>query len=328
MKLNVKTAALSLALAALGGSQASAVDLRMLMSWDDSYSATIWIPYPYVKMVDQASNGRIKIRTLGPETVPPFEQLQPVSAGAFDLLFTHGGYHTGQTGIASAVDVVDPDPEKRRTSGVWDWVDRHYQEKHGLKLISIPTAATGFQIMLRKPFDEDGTLKGRKLRGTQVYSGVFRLLGATTVVLPPAEIYTSVDKGVIDGLAWPAAGAIGFKFHEVAPYMVRPSYASVSYIIFMNNNAFKKLSAADQKLLIDQGFQLEKDTIATFNRLLGEEDAAMIKQGAKIIQYPKTTKAELEKGFADEAWKLAYRTPGGEGEKFHEFAKSKGMTPQ
>jgi hypothetical protein len=34
----------------------------------------------------QVSDGKLTIAINGPEAVPPFEQLQPVSAGVFDIL--------------------------------------------------------------------------------------------------------------------------------------------------------------------------------------------------------------------------------------------------
>jgi TRAP-type C4-dicarboxylate transport system substrate-binding protein len=108
---------------------------------------------------------------------------------------------------------------------------------------------------------------------------------------------------------------------------MRPSFGTVSYMIFANNNAFKKLSPADQKMLLDVGYKLEKDTVVLFARLLTEEDAEAAKRGAKIAEYPQLKKADLDKLFAEEIWKIAYRGANGkEGERIHQLAKSKGVT--
>ena len=37
------------------------------------------------------------------------------------------------------MDGVDGDPDKRRASGIWDFVDKSYNEI-GLKLITMPTS--------------------------------------------------------------------------------------------------------------------------------------------------------------------------------------------
>jgi hypothetical protein len=54
--------------------------------------------------VETASKGDMKFIISGPETVPTFEQLQPVRSGVFQLLLPHGAYHIGQTPYLLAVE--------------------------------------------------------------------------------------------------------------------------------------------------------------------------------------------------------------------------------
>lgn len=322
-----RTITTAAALLCLSYTAAAASELRMLMSWDESYTAVPLIPYEYVKAVEEASGGETTIQTVGPEAVPPFEQLQPLSAGVFDLLFTHGGYHSGDTGLGSAMDAIDGDPDRRRESGVWDYLDKHYQENFGLKLISIPTALTGFQLLLREPLDEDGKLTGRKIRGTAVYHGLIEALGGSPVVLPAGEMYAAAEKGVVDGIAWPAVGAIGFKLCEVTPYMVRPTYGRVSYLILMNLDSFDNLSEEEQTLLLEQGEELEKKTVTAFKEALAEEDAAMKECGGEIVHRGPEWEDFANEHFSAKAWALAAEASGEAAEEFEAFAREQGMTP-
>lgn len=147
--------ALSVAALGLGlsVSQGLAENFKMLTAWGPNHSGTANMAYGYIDLVEEMSGGSMKIAPSGPEVVPAGKQLQPVSAGVFDLIYTHGLYHTGTTGIGAAIDAVNGDIEKRRTSGVWDWVDQHYQETQGLKVLSIPTATTGFRFFLKEEMD-------------------------------------------------------------------------------------------------------------------------------------------------------------------------------
>lgn len=323
----VKTVFAAAAIGCLSGTASFAADLRMLMSWDESYSIIPLITYQYVKDVQEASGGAMTIRTIGPEAVPPFEQLQPVSAGVFDLLFTHGGYHTGNTGLASAMDGIDSDPDRRRESGVWDYLDKHYQDNFNLKLISVPTAATGFQLLLRNPPGENGDLTGRKIRGTAAYHGLIRGVGASPVVLPPGEMYAAAETGVVDGIAWPAVGAIGFKLCEVTPYMVRPPYGAVSYLILMNLDSFNRLDESEQELLIEQGRVLEKKAIVAFNETLANEDAQMHECGAQTVDLGESWQELANEYFSKQVWSLAEQSSGDAAKDFERFAREKGMTP-
>ena len=122
----------SLALA----SGAWAADIRLLSSWDKTNPAVGKLVEPFAKGVETATQGKIKFIVSGPETVPPFEQLQPASTGVFQMLFTHGIYHYGTTGLAVGMDAGRGSIEARRKSGMVEVLDRHYQ-KHGLKLVGL-----------------------------------------------------------------------------------------------------------------------------------------------------------------------------------------------
>ena len=134
----------------------------------------------------------------------------------FDLLFTLVVYHMGSKGLAAIMDAMNADPVGKRTSGVWDHLDKFYQKTHGLKLIAIsPNSTKGYHIFLKKPLSSAGDWKGRKIRGTQTYHGVIRLFGGEPVVMPGSQVYSALEKGVVDGAAWPAAGMLSMKHFEV-----------------------------------------------------------------------------------------------------------------
>ena len=49
-------------------------------------------------------------------------------------------------------------------------------------------------------------LTGKKMRTTPLYTPFFKAMGATTKNISPAEVYTALERGVVDGLAWPEGG--------------------------------------------------------------------------------------------------------------------------
>jgi TRAP-type mannitol/chloroaromatic compound transport system substrate-binding protein len=112
MKLRWCTGA-ALALA-ISSTPAAAAEYRMLTSWDKANPAVPLLAEGFAKNVEAASKGNIKFVLSGPETVPGFEQLQPVTAGAFQMLFTHGIYHYGTTGLSVGLDAVRGTIEERR----------------------------------------------------------------------------------------------------------------------------------------------------------------------------------------------------------------------
>ena len=185
---------------------AQAAELNMLSSWNTNYAGAKYTVPKFAEMVkERVPNLTLDVK--GPEAVSPFEQLEPVQAGLYQFVYTHGGYHYGTTGIGMGMDGVDGDPDKRRASGIWDFVDKSYNEI-GLKLIAMPTSGDGYHMVLKKPIGSSGGLDGAKVRGTPVYKALIEHLGGSLVVLPPAEIYSALDKGTVDGAAWPVLGRL------------------------------------------------------------------------------------------------------------------------
>ena len=305
-------------------SVANAQDMKMLTAWGGNHSGTANMAYGYIDLVQELSGGSLSITPSGPEVVPAGQQIQPLTAGVFDLIYTHGLYHTGTTGIGAAIDAVDGDIEKRRTSGIWDWIDNHYQETQNLKVVSIPTANTGFRFFLKEPMDAGTKLDGMKIRALPSYNQIVASLGATAVVIPFGELYSSLEKGVVDGIVWPSVGAVGFKFHEVAPYLAEPAFGSVSYLIMMNLDKWNALDTNTQAVMLEAGHKLEQDMVGFFDKLLVEENAAMVAGGAQFTSSGYTLE-QANKYFADEAMNVAVSQSGEVGEAFRDFVASRGM---
>lgn len=311
-------------LASLPG-QTRAEDMQMLVSWAPNYPV-VEVAQTYIDMIAKASGGEMAIETRGPETVSSFEQLEPVSAGVFGLLFTHPAYHTGITGIALGLDATDGDPEVRRASGAWDRVDAEYQ-KFGLKLLSLPVAGSeGFIIMMKDPIGADGGLQGRKIRAAPIYQPLIEALGGSAVVLPPSEIYSALERGVVDGAAWPIFGPRQFKWYETAPYMMHPTFGVVTHQIFMNKAKWDALPAETQKIFLDAGAELEKTTYAEFSARADSELAAMQEAGATFTELGDAQKASLNDIWRNGVWELAKSLTGPQVDDLRAMLRDKGAT--
>jgi TRAP-type transport system periplasmic protein len=302
-----------------------AADFRMLSSWDKSFPAVGAIVDTFVKNVDVASKGSIRITVSGPETVPAFEQLQPVAAGAFHFAYTAGAYHFGTTPMLAVVESFGGDIASRRASGVFEEIDRHYQ-KQGVKIIAWPMTPDGsYHLILRQPIGPSGDLAGRKIRGTPSYLGVFRLLNASPVSMPPGEVYTSLDKGVIEGTTWPVIGALGYRWYEVAKFMMRPSFGFTLTPILANLNTWNRLSEAERKILLDEGRKVEDTWYKEAGRLADEEEKALIARGMSLTQMGPAQRAKLKDAWGDGLWETSLKNERHRAdlEQLRQFAKQK-----
>ncbi|SLN13036.1 Monocarboxylate 2-oxoacid-binding periplasmic protein precursor [Oceanibacterium hippocampi] len=299
----VNTILAAVGVAMLAGAPAQATELSFLTSWNSNYRGTEGMAEAYVDLVTKASNGKITFRVAGPETVPPFEQLEPVQAGVFDMLFTHTAYHAGATTMNIAVDAMVNDPARRRSAGVFEFVDKHYQTL-GLKLLSLP-ASGGIHFLMREGLSPAGDFDGMKIRGTPPIHSTIKALGGSPVVLPGGEIYTSLERGVVDGANWPVLGAVAFKWYEVAKGFTRPAIGNTTHPILINLDTWNALSADEQAILAEQGKQLELDVRQRFDVWEAEEEKKLVELGMKRIDFAPDVAAREIKAQSEGYWAIA-----------------------
>jgi TRAP-type transport system periplasmic protein len=305
--------------------QAAAANLRLLSSFDSTQRPTYAVLERYLQNLDAI--GGVTVTVFGPEAVPIFEQLQPVSSGAFDMLYTHPVFHAGEGGLALSADAMKVDPVTRRESGVWDAIDAFYQERHNLKMVALMSVSMeGYHIFTKEPLGPNGDLAGRKVRGTPTYFGVIAALGAEPVVLPGSEIYSGLQTGIVDGAGWPAAGMVSMRHYEVASFRLRPTFGAATQPVFVNLDSWNRLDAEAQDALLEAGRITELEMPWVGNAIQAEEDATLAGLGVGIEQLSPDMAAKVQSAFIESIWGLAVDCCGDAATALRETAVAAGLT--
>ena len=71
------------------------------------------------------------------------------------------------------------------------------------------------------------------------------------VVLPTAEIYSALEKGVVDGSCMPAGGMLNMKHYEVAKYASMTYHNYGPTVLVMNLDIWRGLTPEQQKLFVE-----------------------------------------------------------------------------
>lgn len=323
--MNKTLGMLAVAVGLIQVSAASAQSLRLLSSWDSSYAPVEAVIDPLMEKISEATGGAITVTRFGPETIPPFEQLDPVARGAFDLLVTNGAYHYNQTAASMAMEALIADSASLRSSGIYDAIGAHY-ETLGLKLIGFLYDHGGYHILLRQPLGE-GLFNGLRIRGTPVYHPVIEALGGAPVVLPASEIYPSLERGVVEGAAWPTIGAVGFRWFEVADYMMRPSFGLGGYPVLMNLDRWNSLDAATQTTILDTVQAYESVAAEKFAEVGKIEQETLAKEGMQITEVPADVIPVVNKAWYEGVMALSEKQDPALIAKVKELAASAGLNP-
>ena len=310
-------------LSATGPVQAETT-LRLLSGWTPNNPNVPYVEAVFIKNVEEASKGEIKIRRNGPEVVPAFEQLQPVSTGVFDFLFTTPGYHQAQSGVGNILDAMKGDIEQRRASGLVQWADDFYARRFGLRIVAV-SPSPGNHFVLRENLGPEGTLKGLKVRSNATFDGIVRQLGGTPVSMSPADAYSAMQKGVLDGITFPTFASSDYKLYEVGKYMTRPVFGLSNILLMVNAKKLASLPANLQQILFEEGRKLEGIGKQALIGVDARDEETMIKNGVKKTELSPTVAPKLNHMYNEGIYQTASRSTSDDVKAFWELAKAKGM---
>ncbi|MFV0244717.1 MAG: TRAP transporter substrate-binding protein [Qingshengfaniella sp.] len=290
------------------GQAQESVQLRILTAWDDRFDGRIAVSDAFMECTKTASGDRFSFIVSGPEVIPPNQQFDPISRGIFDISYITPIYFLGTTGVLSAFYALEADSEMWREKGYWQFADEE-MGRFNQKLIAL-TSGTGasdfYQLILREPVAEgDNPLAGRKIRGNKYYEPLVVPLGGSLVNLPAGEIYSALEKGVVDGAAYPIAGMQRLKMDEVTSYMLRPRFGNSPFLMAMNLDRFNKLSAEDQQIVLDCGHEVERTSVAELVRRSEESIQALKDLGMQETHLPEGVIDMVNKGLVAGSWQTA-----------------------
>src|SRR4030065_774038 len=172
----------------------------------DDINLTAW--WAYAEEVNKKSNGEVVIKFMGgPEAIPAFKQFEAVRTGVVDMIFSAESYYGGAVTGAAYTHLSRLSPLEERKAGYNDLRVENL-EKQNLFYLGRPVYGTWFQIFTNKPIKRPQEIKGQKIRTSATYEPFIKTLGAVPITLPGSEVYTALERGVVDGYAWSVLGNI------------------------------------------------------------------------------------------------------------------------
>ena len=189
----------------------------------------------FIERVNEAGKGDLQINYIGgPKAMPPFEVGNALKGGVIDIANATGAFYTnvmpegGRLEAHRAADVGAAQERRLRLHGQALCREDECRSSSPGMVDNNP-----FHLYLNKPIDKPD-LTGLKLRITPVYRDFFQALGATVVQTAPGEVYTALERGVVDGYGWPITGIFDLGWHEKTKYRVDPGFYTAEVSILIN----------------------------------------------------------------------------------------------
>jgi len=282
--------------------KAPAVQTKKIIKWK---MATTWPPKLPVlqtgaerlaERIKELSDGRLQIQVFaGGELVPPLQTFQAVSDGTVQCGSGAAYYWAGKE---PAVQWFAAVPFGMNAQGMAAW----FHGGDGLKLweetyapfglIPRPGGSTGVQMggWFNKKINSIDDFKGLKMRIPGLGGKVIAKAGGTVVLTPGGEIFTNLERGVIDATEWVGPyHDLRMGFYEAAKYYYYPGWHEPgTYLEYMFNKKAYESLPKDLQLIIDAACaESEVWTLAQFDANNGAALQTLInKHHVKLYKFP------------------------------------------
>jgi TRAP-type transport system periplasmic protein len=235
----------------------------------------------FINRVNEDGKGLIRINYIGgPKALPPFEIGNALKGGVIDFANSAGAFYTNVMPEADAWKLTERPMSELRQNGGYDAMASIYSQKMNAIFLARLVDNNPFHLYVNKPIST-ADLAGLKLRITPVYRDFFQALGGTVVQTAPGEVYTALERGVVDGYGWPITGIFDLGWNEKTKYRVDPGFYTAEVSVLINKNSWDRLDDAQKNVLRKSAERGEAEAVALFAE---ESEKEIKRQAAAGIQ--------------------------------------------
>ncbi len=231
---------------------------RMVTTWPPNFPVIGEGANLLARWIEEMSGGRLRIRVYGGgELVPPLEAFDAVSQGLVEMGHGASYYWAGKVPAAQFFAAVPFGMNAQQMNAwiyrgggleLWEEVYRPFN------LIPMPAGNTGVQMggWFNKEIRSVSDLKGLKMRIPGLGGKVISKAGGAAILSPGGEIYTNLERGVIDATEWvgPYHDYL-MGFYKIAKYYYYPGWHEPGTVLelFINRNFYQSLPKDLQEII-------------------------------------------------------------------------------
>lgn len=272
------------------------------------------------KLLEKA-NGKIEIVYRGgPESIAPTEQAGAVKTGVVDLAYLAGSYYVSNMPEIAAMTYANVGPDEELKNGARDYINEINQEKMNSIILS-RAPGTSAVFYTNKEIKTIADYQGLRIRTAPAYVPFVKALGMENVTVSSGEIYSALEKGIVDAVASNNLGTFDQGYAEQVKYKIFPPFYGNDIMIIMNLDKFNSLPADIQELIKETALEVEKEVAQVHADMLAEEEKNLKGVGMEFIEM---TDAEAFDDLAQKAgWDWVKENSPEHGAKLEELFSKK-----
>ena len=238
----------------------------------------------FIDKVNADGKGVVQINYIGgPRAMPPFEVGNAVRTKVVDIANVTGAFYTNLMPEADALKLIGKPAADQRKDGTFAFIEELHNQKLNAHYLARQFHNVPFHIYMNKKIDKLDFTR-LKIRVTPVYKDIVEALGGTTVTTAPGEVYTALERGVVDGYGWPVTGIFDLGWEKVTKFRMEPAFYSVEVGVLVNMDTWKSLNDKQKTVLNDAAIWLESLDSENVDLIKAEREK-QAKAGIQAIEF-------------------------------------------
>jgi TRAP-type transport system periplasmic protein len=278
------------------------------------------------------TSGRLKIIIHAGETLgKPSEQYDMVARGAADITKFVGSHYRGRFPLLDVFSLpftIPNEAKDKEGKFVHDRVIEKYIAPayfKEMKVLFTGRYQPNVIHLAKKPVRKLEDLKGLVIScpGGKTNIDMIKAMGATPETVSTPDVYTALERGMVDGHILPLSTQRSFKFYEVTKYVTQANFGAAAWTLILNKKKWESLPPQIQKV-VDE---LNPWGAALLEKVGDENEDITVKllkeKGLELIQLAPTERTRWADATAaiEQEWAKGLDAKGMPGSEMLKFVK-------
>jgi len=290
--------------AAEGVKKKDSVTLSIVSFLPENHQFTRDIVPMWMKQIEEGTDGAVKLDWIGgPESIPTPEQFDAVTSGIVDIGFNTSSFYGHLMPETLSLHMSPFTPEEERENGYFDYLNGRYEKQNQVYLGRF-LGPNPFYFWSNEKLETLDDFKGLRFRSNPTYHEILQALNVTPVEVVPGEVYTSLERNMVDGFGFPLLGPHESGWTEVTRYIIDEPFLNQNGTILINKDTFESLSDDIQKKVLEITAEFEHDM---YEHFLAENELtwkAIEAEGVEKVKLTDTDSQEFQKIVTEVYWNM------------------------
>ncbi len=271
--------------------KAETIELKFAQPFSPKHTMQTKVFEPWAEKISKMTNGKVKVTFFpGGALGKTPDHYALAEKGIADIIYVLQDYTPGRFPMTSVFELPFMGTSAQKTSvAMWKVYEQfpEFQKEYGkVKVLALFCHDPGGFNTVKTPIKTIEDFKGLKFRtASSPVTKALKLFDAVPVNMPVTDVYTALERGVVDGTVLPWEGNFIFKLAELLKYGTEADFYTMTMMVVMNKRKYDSLPD-DVKKVIDEttGLVMSEEAGRVYDEVRPVMKKLCEKKGMEAIQ--------------------------------------------